>query len=164
MLLKTLKEALLIVLAATLLAGIVNILRPDGRSIDIWRAPSPSAAPSTNESGTQPTGEISIDRAVTLYRQKDTLVIDTRSVGEYEAGHIKGAVNLPEATFDEWIGAFIENTPPETPIITYCAGGACQLAPKLAEKLMMVGFEKVYYLIDGWGKWQAAGMPVSSGK
>ena len=82
---------------------------------------------------------------------------------EFEAGHIKGAVNLPESTFDEWVNPFIEKTPPETPIITYCAGGSCQLAVKLAEKLMLVGFEKVYHLVDGWGKWRAAGMPIATG-
>ena len=163
MLLKTIKEALLILITATLLAGIVNYLRPDGRSLDVWENRPSSPTPIVDAPPSVATGEISIERAVTLYRQGNTLIIDARSPDEFEAGHIGGAVNLPESAFDQWIGEFIENTPPETPIITYCAGGACQLAPKLAEKLQMVGFERAYYLIDGWGKWQAIGMPIVSG-
>ena len=163
MLYKTIKEACLIVMVAALLAGIVNLVRPDGRSIKEWTILSSSSTPATVETDPTAPGEITIERAVDLYRLKNTLIVDSRSSGEFEAGHIRGAVNLPETAFDEWIGDFVEKTPPETLIITYCAGGSCQLAPKLAEKLIMVGFERVHYLIDGWGKWQAAGMPVDYG-
>ena len=83
---------------------------------------------------------------------------------DYAAGHIAGAVNVPEPRFDEMIGPFLESTAPETLIITYCDGANCPLSKNLAGKLKLLGFEKVYQLPDGWGKWRAYRMPIEKGE
>ncbi len=50
---------------------------------------------------------------------EDTLVIDVRKPGEFEAEHVKGAVNIPLDFISEQMSAF----PKDKPFTIHCAGG-----------------------------------------
>ncbi len=105
---------------------------------------------------------ISIDEAEKLYTAGAALFADARSAKEYLAGHIRGAIHLDPSEFDLWADAVMENNAPSQIIITYCDGAQCPLSRDLAEKLTWLGFEKVYYLADGWNQWQAHQLPISA--
>lgn len=53
--------------------------------------------------------------------KNDALLIDTRSAGEFDTGHIKGAINIPHDVIDRQIGRVVQNK--EKPIIVYCHSG-----------------------------------------
>lgn len=88
------------------------------------------------------------------------LIVDAREPGEYDAGHIPGAVNLP---FDE---AISDPTRVETlvtagrPVIAYCGGGTCELSVSLAYELLASGHERVAVYMGGYPEWVEAGHAV----
>jgi rhodanese-related sulfurtransferase len=153
------KEAAIIILAAAIVALIVNSFRTQGLPL-IGSDQTVTPENAGNSDDAIAVREITIQKAMELYRADTALFADARGANEFNSGHIKGAVNLPESQFDQWIGAFLVNTDPGVTIITYCEGYYCLLAKKLALKLMMAGFENVYYLPDGLGNWNKFRMPV----
>jgi rhodanese-related sulfurtransferase len=153
------KEAAIIILAATVVALVVNSFRDQGLPL-IGPDGTITQENTGNSDDAIAVREITMQKAMAVFRADSALFADARGGNEFNSGHIKGAVNLPEGQFDQWIGAFLENTDPGVTIITYCEGYYCPLAKKLALKLMMAGFENVYYLPDGWGNWNKFRMPV----
>ncbi len=110
-----------------------------------------------------PGREISIDEARQAHAEGRAVFADARSAADFAAGHIEGAVNLPEHDLETWIEAFIARTDPATAIITYCDGGDCPLAKSLTEKLVELGYADTRFLSDGWGKWRERGLPTAQG-
>ena len=152
------REALLIAAVSVALALAVNGLRPDG--LDLFGADAPRS------SGNAPGGaggEISIEEARQAHMRGDAVFADARAPADYAAGHIDGAVNLPEHDLEAWAEGFFARTDPQTLIITYCDGGDCPLAKSLAGKLFELGFANTRYLSDGWGKWRERGLPTARG-
>jgi rhodanese-related sulfurtransferase len=157
------KEAAIIIMAAAIVALVVNSFRDKGLPL-IEPVDTVNQENAGNSNDAIAIEEISMQRAMEIYRDDKALFADARGGNEFNSGHIKGAVNLSEVQFDQWIGAFLENNDPAITIITYCEGYYCPLAKKLAAKLMMAGFENVYYLPDGWGNWNKFRMPVETGE
>jgi rhodanese-related sulfurtransferase len=59
-----------------------------------------------------------IDRhAVQRLVQQGAQVVDVLAVGEYEAEHIPGAINIPLKTLNREAGKRLD---PRQPVITYC--------------------------------------------
>ncbi len=159
---KTLKQtfyqAVIVLLLSIVLCLVVTALRPQGLKLFLQ-------LPEKNRSSDQPTETSAIPLAEAIQRFGDgkTLFADARSPEDYAAGHIQGARSLALYRFDEWIADFLATTALETPIVTYCEGADCELSHELAERLAALGFETVYVLEDGWGQWQAQGLPGATG-
>lgn len=51
--------------------------------------------------------------------KKGAVIVDVRSKGEYQAGHIKGSINIPVDTLSNNLGKLKK----DKPIITCCASG-----------------------------------------
>jgi rhodanese-related sulfurtransferase len=157
----SLKETFFILLISLVAAVVVNMLRSD--PLVVFGSGTTSGttetapAPDELETGIAP---ISIEAAIARFENDAATFVDARMPVDYAAGHIEGAVNLPDYRFDEMIGPFLEAIPPDRPIITYCDGIDCPLSKDLAEKLVLMGFENVYHLLEGWSKWRAQGLPV----
>ena len=52
----------------------------------------------------------------------DTLIIDVRSPGEFAAGHVAGAINLPLDVLAEQAATALPSR--DTPLLLYCLSGA----------------------------------------
>ena len=104
-----------------------------------------SAGPSVNPS-----------QATQLINREDALVIDVRDPGEYGAGHILGAKNLPLSRVDA--GAELAAKRKDRPLIVYCDTGS--RSGKAAAALKALGYTRVLNLSGGLGAWQQAGLPV----
>ena len=50
------------------------------------------------------------------------LVIDARTQGEFDSGHLQDAVNIPHNNIDRQIGQYAKTK--EQPIVVYCHSGA----------------------------------------
>jgi len=103
---------------------------------------------------------ITLEDARRYFERGEALFADARPKAAYRSGHIQGAMSLDPNEFDLWSGDFFSTTPPDQIIITYCEGDRCTLSLELAEKLTWMGYEKVYYLKNGWGKWIDHQLPV----
>jgi rhodanese-related sulfurtransferase len=106
--------------------------------------------------------EISVEDFKTMYDGEDYFVlIDVRTVAEYDAGYIPGAASIPrgvlefriakEEIWDE-MGLYI---PEKTdPIVLNCrSGGRSAVATK---SLMELGYTNVLSLQGGWKAWHEA--------
>jgi rhodanese-related sulfurtransferase/DNA-binding transcriptional ArsR family regulator len=87
------------------------------------------------------------------------VILDVRPVEEYVAGHIPGALSVPLEELD----ATLARLPKRTPIVAYCRGPYCVLAPQAVQRLQAQGF-KARRLVDGLPEWKLAGLPVAVGE
>jgi rhodanese-related sulfurtransferase len=91
--------------------------------------------------------------ATQLINREDALMIDVRDPGEYEAGHILGARNVPLSRLDSH-----ELKRKVKTLILYAEAG--DQASQAAAALRKQGFEKVLLLNGGIAAWKQAGLPV----
>ena len=147
------QEALVIIILATVMALVVNALRPDGISLFGDNEPHVVTGQGFIE-------EIDINQAMLKFKTQTALFIDARSSGDYAKAHIKGAINLPDQQFDQWIDDFLLQFDPLTEMVTYCSGMDCSQAKDLAEKLCQSGFEKTVYFPGGYDQWQKHKLPI----
>jgi rhodanese-related sulfurtransferase len=95
-------------------------------------------------------------QATQLINREDALVVDVRDPGEYGAGHILGAKNLPLSSIAS--GAQLAAKRKDRPLIVYCDTG--NRSGKAAAALKAQGYARVLNLSGGLGAWQQAGLPV----
>ena len=100
---------------------------------------------------------VSTAQATQLINREDALVLDVRDPGEYGAGHILGAKNLPLSRIDAG-GAEIAAKRKDKPVIVYCDDGKRSI--KAAAALRRQGFPKAVNLSGGLAAWRQAGLPV----
>jgi len=98
---------------------------------------------------------VSTAQATHLINREDALLVDVREPGEFGAGHILGARNVPLARI-EGSGDLAKRK--DKPVIVYCEGG--ERAAKAAAALRKLGFSRVVNLNGGLPAWQQAGLPV----
>jgi rhodanese-related sulfurtransferase len=92
--------------------------------------------------------------ATHLINREDALVVDVRDPGEYGAGHILGAKNVPLSRLNDAEVAKRK----ERPVIVYDQGG--ERSSKAVAALKRQGFTRVVNLTGGLRAWQQAGLPV----
>jgi len=87
------------------------------------------------------------------------LLIDTREPNEFNAGYIPGAVNIPRGVLefkidDEgfWDEAMLYMPEKNEEIVVYCKKGKRSILA--AKALQDLGYTNVYFLTDGWKKWE----------
>jgi rhodanese-related sulfurtransferase len=95
-------------------------------------------------------------QATQLINREDALVVDVREPGEFGAGHVLGAKNVPLARLDA-PGADLAKRK-DKPVIVYCDGG--ERSGKAMSALKRQGFTRVANLSGGLKAWQQAGLPV----
>jgi rhodanese-related sulfurtransferase len=88
--------------------------------------------------------------------REDAFVIDVREPEEYEAGHVQGALHLPQAD----LALRLEELPRDRPIVCICQAGRRSL--RAAQFLIQAGFTDVANVIGGTGAWVESGRPVVS--
>ena len=96
--------------------------------------------------------------AVRLINDKDPLIVDVRSAGDFKKGHLNRAVNLPMSRMDEAKAVLGDNT--DRPLLLYCALGTTANAAR--DRLLKQGWTEVYPLKGGLNAWQGANLPVTN--
>jgi hydroxyacylglutathione hydrolase len=86
----------------------------------------------------------------------DEIVLDVRGAGEWEAGHLPRALNVPVGELDERL----EEIPRNRAVIVHCQTGA--RAAMAVSILRARGFKDVSQFPGGFAEWQRAGQPVES--
>ncbi|MCC5847425.1 MAG: rhodanese-like domain-containing protein [Verrucomicrobia bacterium] len=83
------------------------------------------------------------------------LILDARSMQEYDMGQIPGAMPLPIGDFEDHFLGIAPILSPDSPLIAYCSSAECDQALILAERLREAGYPNVKIYLDGWKAWNA---------
>ena len=101
--------------------------------------------------------EVSVEEAARLLAETPGIVVlDVRTPGEFEEGHVPGAVNVDFKAPD--FAKRLRELPRKTPYLVHCqVGGRSAKARALMES---EGFQSIYHLAAGFAGWEAEGKPV----
>jgi len=103
------------------------------------------------------TGGVPPTEVVRLMNREKAVVIDVSEPGEYAAGHIVGARNIPLGRLEVAPELPKNKT---LPVVLVCAGGV--RAAKAAKALQAKGYTQAVVLAGGMAGWRAANMPVET--
>jgi rhodanese-related sulfurtransferase len=102
--------------------------------------------------------DIRLDFAKALFDKKYQF-IDARDEADYNAGTIKGAINIPYHKLDDFKPK-LEKMPKNKVYVCFCSS-ACDVSIDLAYAMAHMGFTRVYIFHGGWDEWKNAGYPVN---
>src|SRR5258705_5413323 len=89
----------------------------------------------------------------------DVVLVDVRPELEYQAGHIPGALSVPEAK----LATFLRMLPHDKEIVAYCRGPFCFFSHEAVLRLKKEGFN-ARRLNCGLPDWRFAGLPIEIGQ
>jgi len=154
-----------LILLGSAIGLIYNTLSPGGITLKgNWSAKltvDSLAVPYGYEEGVDPPA-VSLDYAMMRFQSKNTIFLDARYAADFEAGHIKGAVNLPWEEYEEYAPQILPTLPKEEEIIAYCDGTECETSLLLARELIDSGYTNVSVFFGGWQEWQDAGLSLET--
>ncbi len=160
------KQALIIVVLATVLGLTVNLFSPAKIPyVGAYRSISDSGDPVVPPAampGDPPF--IGVDVAQLEYNAGNVLFVDAREPEEFECGTIAGAINVPfDYLPDDNLEQFFDSTlnvPKDYPIITFCSGEECDLSLQLARNLQAFGYTNISIFFGGWRQWKKLNLPI----
>lgn len=75
-----------------------------------------------------------------MNNETDYIIIDVRTESEYQQGHIKNAINIPNETIDESVSEIL--TDKDQLLLVYCRSG--NRSKQASEKLAKLGYSNIY--------------------
>ena len=125
----------------------------DDTILDFHKAERIALSKTLREFGVEPTEEVlALYHKINLWHweqlenwDSERVLLDVRTVEEYERGHLKGAINIPVDDLRNQLDAL----PEEREIWVYCQAG---IRGYVAQRILMQrGFSRVYNLSGGYG-------------
>ena len=104
---------------------------------------------------------LNADGVIRLIQANSNLaIVDNRTIADYEAGHIEGAVHLVDSDMtDQAVLARILKSK-AVPVLFYCNGVKCGRAANASAKAVAWGYTHVYYYALGMMEWKERGLPL----
>lgn len=97
---------------------------------------------------------VGVAEAQRRIEQQGAFVVDVREPWEYEAGHVPGAVSIPQAD----LALRLSRIPRDRDVLVVCASGRRSL--RATQFLKGLGYERVMNIDGGTTAWREAGFPV----
>lgn len=91
-----------------------------------------------------------------IKRKEAITVVDVRLPSDYQAGHIPGAINLPQGKWHTLTGLSKDRT-----AVIYCYSQTCKLAAAAAVEIASAGIP-VVEMEGGFEAWLKNGLPVEA--
>lgn len=104
-------------------------------------------------------GVVTKERLTELLAGGAVYLIDARLPGEYEAGHIEDAINVPYEKLPEYYDKLTAAVPREAVVVCYCQSVTCEDSENLARELTFIGYKNVLRYTGGWDEWSRTGDP-----
>ncbi|MCP5064675.1 MAG: rhodanese-like domain-containing protein [Ignavibacteriae bacterium] len=104
---------------------------------------------------------ITLDQAIKLHSNQNTIFIDARDKWEFAESHIQGAINIPQYSFEPNI-TDLSSLAKDNVIIVYCSANDCSMSKRLTEQLLDLGYSKAYVYLGGITEWTDAQLPIES--
>ncbi len=92
-----------------------------------------------------------------LLKKGKAVIVDVRDQGQYQVGHVKGALSIPLAE----IGARVNELPRDKMIITYDASPIEHTSARGVLDLNGKGISNAAALLGGYNAWVKAGYPTT---
>jgi rhodanese-related sulfurtransferase len=86
----------------------------------------------------------------------DLVILDVRTVSEYESGHLEGAINIPV----EALSGRLSELNPNDELLVYCRTG--NRSTTAVGILKENGYDRIYHMDGGITAWGNAGFPTVS--
>lgn len=90
-----------------------------------------------------------------IKRHEPITIVDVRLPSDYQAGHIPGAINLPQGKWHTLAGLSKDRT-----TVIYCYSQTCKLAAAAAVEFASAGYP-VVEMEGGFEAWQKSQLPVT---
>lgn len=90
--------------------------------------------------------------------------VDTRHAEHFNEGHVVGSIFLPPEEIQD---RFMEAQPflmENDTLILYCYGPDCDMAERVVEFLIQMGYRNFMIMVSGFPAWKSAGQPIETGK
>jgi rhodanese-related sulfurtransferase len=128
--------------------------------IFLFVLPLMMAMASCSQTPTNVTNMQSAQEMKSLIESGECTIVDVRSLGEFESGHVASAILVPhnDPSFIEKVSKLDR----QKPIVFYCAVGG--RSTRAVNQMSNLGFAKVYNFVGGMQEWQGKNMPVVKGK
>lgn len=108
-------------------------------------------------SGDSDYGNVDVAEARDLIGEKgDLVILDVRTVSEYESGHLEGAINIPV----EALSGRLSELNPNDELLVYCRTG--NRSTTAVGILKENGYDRIYHMDAGIVAWENAGFPTVS--
>lgn len=101
-------------------------------------------------------GSVTASELQVMLEAKTVTLLHVGAKGEYETGHIPGALWMPEAE----LAARAKRLPKNRSLVVYCYCDAEEASRRVAFDLRMRGFQVASVLEGGYRAWLDAGLPV----
>jgi rhodanese-related sulfurtransferase len=88
--------------------------------------------------------------------ERGAQLVEVLDHAEYERLHLAGAVNIPLDELGQRAPAELD---PARPVVVYCYDALCDMSPRAAHRLDILGFGEVYDYVPGKVDWCANSLP-----
>lgn len=117
--------------------------------------------PQLDDAMAQGINVINTPKAKALYDKK-AVFFDAREKRHFSKEHIKGAYPVYfDVSKAEYIVLQLP-TDKKQDLVFYCYGETCANSYEAALAVRKLGYKNIYWFLNGFGNWKAAGYPVSS--
>lgn len=143
------RQALVLIVAASGAAAFVNAVRPKPLPwvIDRQTSVNPGENPQLAAEAS-----ISLEALRRHLADMSATIVDARKPDEYNEAHLAGAINLPSTEKEQHLDLVYQRLPRNGLIIIYCGGGNCEASAEVFSFLVSSGFRKenlrIYH--EGW--------------
>jgi thiosulfate sulfurtransferase len=149
---RAVREAIMILIVVVAVSLLVNYTRE--RRIDLIA--------DAEEFRVQTQAEFMVPEDAYIHFNEGTAIfVDVRDARLFAAEHIEGAMNVTSG--EEAVDSLAGLVPADPVLICYSTTSTQRQAGVVADKLIDVGFTKVYVLLGGLEAWKELGGPVSKG-
>jgi len=93
--------------------------------------------------------------------KKDFVLVDTRTAEEFQEAHIKGAMSIPEKSFENQLALLPADK--NALIVLYCNGVKCGKSRKAAKKADAAGYRNLIIYAEGFPVWEEKGYSIVAG-
>ena len=106
---------------------------------------------------------VDAERVIEMIDEMDDLVVvDVRTVKDFVAGHIDGAINIVSTDVNaETLGAVLASK--DAPVLFYCNGVKCGRSGVATAAAVAAGYTNVFYYYKGMAEWKEQALPVAVG-
>ncbi len=151
-----------IIMKLKLFGSLTAVLLLSLASRSAFAADSPKPTPPASSDSKKPSAEskayknVNVEDFAKLSSDKKNIVLDVRTVKEFQEGHIPGATNIDvnAPDFEKKVGALDKNKV----YLVHCAAGV--RSAKACKKMEQLNFSHLYNLESGFKGWEKAGKPV----
>ncbi len=147
---ETARRVLWLILAAALLAVVVNLIHPKRIPwVENWGSRAEAQAVAEQMPLVQ------LSDMLNFLRDGSRLFVDARPAEEYARAHLPGAVSLPFQTLEKYPAVVVQVLASDKPPVLYCTGPECDDSLLLAVHLRKLGRKDVSVFIGGMNLWQS---------